>query len=147
MRFPKLRKICGLSSAFLLWTLLPLPRGFASEGGSGRAPMKKASESICKQEPPKVSPRVLEKLTAENAQVLVSIGKQRAYLMLGGGEIAIDTPISTGKAAGMTPTGSFKVQEKDANHHSNVYGNFVDTRGRVVRSGVSTRSGWWVRSP
>ena len=100
--------------------------------------MKKASELIHQQEPPKVSPRVLERLNGDNSRVLVSLSKQRAYLMLEG-ETAIDSPISSGKSAGMTPIGSFHVQEKDADHKSNLYGNFVDQVGRVVRSGVSVR--------
>ncbi|MEI6350765.1 MAG: L,D-transpeptidase family protein [Verrucomicrobiota bacterium] len=104
----------------------------------GRPAMKKASESIREQEPSKVSPRVLERLTRESSSVLISLSKQRAYLMLGP-EIAIDSPISSGKAAGMTPTGSFNVQEKDPDHHSNRYGNFVDRQGRTVRSGVSVQ--------
>ena len=29
--------------------------------------------------------------------------------------------------------------EKDANHRSNIYGSFVDRRGRTVRGGVSTK--------
>ena len=100
--------------------------------------VKKASESLHKQEPPKVSPRVLERVTPANAHVHVSLGKQRAYLLVGS-EIAIDTPISSGKASGMTPTGSFHVQEKDEDHRSNLYGNFVDSKGRIVRAGVSAR--------
>jgi lipoprotein-anchoring transpeptidase ErfK/SrfK len=55
------------------------------------------------------------------------------------GEIAIDTPISSGKASGMTPVGTFAIQEKDPDHKSNVYGNFIDAQGRVVRGGVSVR--------
>ena len=100
--------------------------------------VKKASESLHRQDPPKVSPRVLEQVTQGNARVLVSLGKQRAYLLFNN-EIAIDTPISSGKAAGMTPSGSFHVQEKDPDHRSNLYGNFVDSQGRVVRAGVSAR--------
>ena len=135
MRFPKPRRFDGVFAVCLLGVFFT-PAG--AEAGAPRSAMKKASESIRNQEPPKVSPRVLERLTPENTQVLISLGKQRAYLMLNG-EIAIDTPVSTGKAAGMTPTGKFQVQEKDANHHSNVYGNFVDPQGRVIRGGVSTR--------
>lgn len=131
----------------------PIPRNFTvlvfgavllGIGSATAAPffglfgVKKASESIGRQEPPKVSARLLDKVTPENSRVLVALGKQRAYLLCNN-EIAIDTPISSGKAAGMTPTGSFRVQEKDVDHRSNVYGNFVDGRGRVVRAGVSTR--------
>lgn len=80
----------------------------------------------------------MEKVTPDNARVLISLSKQRAYLMVED-EIAIDTPISSGKKAGMTPTGSFTVSEKDKDHRSNLYGDFVDSRGRVVRAGISLK--------
>ena len=100
---------------------------------------KKASELIKKQDPPKVIPRVLEKATPQNVSVYISLGKQRAYFKVGD-EIAVDTPISSGKRAGMTPQGSFKVVEKDADHRSSLYGDFVSSKsGKVVRAGVSTR--------
>lgn len=139
MRFPILRNFRGsLTAALLVGALLVLTSGPASAQLFGRFGVKKASESLHRQEPPKVSPRVLERVSPANSRVLVSLSKQRAYLMLNG-EIAIDTPISSGKAAGMTPTGSFHVQEKDPDHRSNLYGNFVDGKGRVVRAGVSSR--------
>ena len=100
--------------------------------------MRKADQLISKQDPPKVVPRVYEKLTPETSRVLVSISKQRAYLMLNE-ETAIDTPVSTGKAAGMTPIGKFSVMEKDPDHHSNIFGDFVDAKGRIVRGGVSMK--------
>ncbi len=104
-----------------------------------KAVQKKASALISKQEPPKVIPRVLEKATAENVSITISLGKQRAYFLVGE-EIAVDTPISSGKRAGMTPKGSFKVTQKDKDHRSNVYGNFINPRtGKIVRAGVSTR--------
>jgi len=99
---------------------------------------KPASELISKQAKPKVVPRVLERVNQDNSHVYVSLGKQRAYLMVGD-EIAIDTPVSTGKKAGMTPKGNFTVLEKDKDHRSSIYGNFVNRRGEVVRAGVSTR--------
>ncbi len=99
---------------------------------------KKASELIRKQDPPKVIPRVLEQATPENVSVLISLSKQRVYLKVGD-EIAIDTPTSTGKRAGMTPTGSFVIIEKNADHRSNLYGDFVNKNGQVVRGGVSTK--------
>ena len=97
-----------------------------------------ASELIKKQEPPKVIPRVLEKATADNVSVVISLSKQRAFFKVGE-EVGIDTPVSTGKRAGMTPTGTFLIVEKDADHRSSLYGDFVNKNGQVVRGGVSTR--------
>jgi lipoprotein-anchoring transpeptidase ErfK/SrfK len=39
----------------------------------------------------------------------------------------------------MTPAGKFSVLEKDPDHRSSVYGNFLDRGGRVVRGGVSLK--------
>jgi lipoprotein-anchoring transpeptidase ErfK/SrfK len=105
---------------------------------AGRRKMKRASEMIRRQEPARVSARLMERINPENSRVVISISRQRAYLMVGD-EIAIDTPVSTGKTAGMTPTGKFTISEKEKDHRSNLYGDFVDGRGRTVRSGVSTR--------
>ncbi len=100
--------------------------------------LKKARDLIHRQEPINVSPRLLGQVTPQNSHVRVSISKQRAYLLLGD-EVVIDSPISSGKRARPTPTGSFHVLEKDKGHHSNVYGDFVDSSGRIVRRGVSSR--------
>jgi lipoprotein-anchoring transpeptidase ErfK/SrfK len=100
---------------------------------------KRASELIRKQEPPKVSPRVLEKAAPDSVSIYISLTKQRVYFRVYH-EVAVDSPISSGKQAGMTPPGNYKVIEKDANHRSNIYGDFVNPRtGRVVRAGISTK--------
>jgi lipoprotein-anchoring transpeptidase ErfK/SrfK len=99
---------------------------------------KPASALISKPGQPKTVPRVLDRANPNNTQIIVSLGKQRAYLMVGD-EIAIDSPISSGKSAGMTPKGDFTILEKNADHRSNIYGSFVNGAGQVVRSGVSTR--------
>ncbi len=126
--------LCGLclGAAWMLCFAEP------SLGASNSSKKKKASEHINPIKPPVIAARVMERTTSENSHVLVSLSAQRAYLM-NGDEIAIDTPISSGKRAGMTPKGEYKVLEKDADHRSSIYGNFVDSRGRVVRSGVSTK--------
>jgi len=100
--------------------------------------MKKASELLSKQDPPKITARLRDVITPDNSNVLVSLSRQRAYLMVNG-DTYIDTPISSGKRAGMTPTGDFKVLEKDKDHRSSVYGNFMDSKGRTVRAGVSLK--------
>jgi lipoprotein-anchoring transpeptidase ErfK/SrfK len=98
--------------------------------------MAAPQQLIAKQAPPVVYQSVLAQTTPENATVLVSLSRQRAYLYAGQ-QLAIDTPISSGKKAGFTPPGDFTIIQKDPNHRSNIYGNFVDSKGRIVRGGVS----------
>ncbi len=108
---------------------------------SGQAPqtqMRKPSELIRKQEPLKVNQALLKQATADNTHIVVSIPRQRAYLMIGQ-QIEADGPISSGKRGHSSPTGNLHVLEKDPNHHSNLYGDFVDHSGRIVRAGVSAR--------
>jgi lipoprotein-anchoring transpeptidase ErfK/SrfK len=107
-------------------------------GAAKKTKQKPASELISKQAKPKVVPRVLDTATPDNTRIYVSLSKQRAYLLVGD-EVAIDTPVSTGKRAGMTPKGSYTVLEKDKDHRSSVYGAFVNSRGLIVRAGVSTK--------
>jgi lipoprotein-anchoring transpeptidase ErfK/SrfK len=102
------------------------------------AKMTPPQQLIARQPPAVVNSNVLAQMTPDNASVLVSLSKQRAYVYAGQ-QLAIDTPISSGKKAGFTPTGNFTIIQKDPNHRSNIYGNFVDSRGRVVRAGVSAR--------
>jgi lipoprotein-anchoring transpeptidase ErfK/SrfK len=101
-------------------------------------PMRKASDLIRRQEPLKVNQSLLKQATPDNTRIVVSIPKQRAYLMIAD-QIVADGPVSSGKRGHSTPTGHFTVMEKDPNHHSNLYGNFVDRSGRIVRGGVSAR--------
>jgi lipoprotein-anchoring transpeptidase ErfK/SrfK len=98
--------------------------------------MRKPSELIRRQEPLKVNQSLLKQATQDNTHIVVSIPKQRAYLMIGE-QIVADGPISSGKRGHETPRGHFTVMEKDPNHHSSLYGDFVDGQGRVVRAGVS----------
>ena|SRR5438477_651171 len=98
--------------------------------------MRKAADLIRKQEPLKINQSLLKQATLENTHIVVSIPKQRAYLMIGE-QIVADGPISSGKRGHETPHGHFTVLEKDPNHHSSLYGDFVDHSGRTVRAGVS----------
>lgn len=100
--------------------------------------MKKPGELIQKQAPTKVNQDLLKQATPENTRIVVSIPKQRAYLMIGE-EIVADAPVSSGKRGHESPRGHMRVLEKDPNHHSTLYGDFVDGSGRIVRGGVSAR--------
>jgi lipoprotein-anchoring transpeptidase ErfK/SrfK len=99
-------------------------------------PMRKASELIQRQAPLKVNQSLLKQATQDNTRIVVSLPKQRAYLMIGD-QIVADGPISSGRRGHESPRGHFNVMEKDPNHHSSLYGDFVDGSGRVVRAGVS----------
>ena len=119
----------------------PRPLLRPTPGGPVRAaiavqPSRKASDLLRKQDPIKINSGVLDSLTPDRAHVIVSIPRQRAYLF-NGDDLAIDSPVSSGKRGHSTPTGSFTVMEKDINHHSSLYGDFRDRSGRIVRAGVS----------
>ncbi len=103
-----------------------------------KKPKTSVNSLISRQAAPKVDAGLAGAINPDNSRVIVSLSKQRAYVMVGN-DIYIDTPVSTGKRAGMTPTGSFRVTQKDLNHRSSIYGDFVDGKGRTVRSGVSTK--------
>lgn len=103
---------------------------------SGLQPMRSAVDLIKKQSPLAVNQALLAKISPDDVHIIVSLPKQRAYLMTGE-EIVIDSPISSGKRGHTSPSGSRHVLEKDPSHHSSLYGDFVDGSGRVVRAGVS----------
>jgi lipoprotein-anchoring transpeptidase ErfK/SrfK len=101
-------------------------------------PMRKASAYISRQDPLKVNQSLLKQATPDNVHVVVSLTKQRAYLMIGD-QIVADSPISSGKRGHTTPSGHFSVLEKDPDHRSSIYGDYVDGSGRVVRAGISAK--------
>jgi len=129
--------------AFALAALLLLsagPNASAQLFGQKRKVMSGPGKLISRQGGAKVDKSLESEITPENSSVQISLSKQRAYVKIRGTEqVYIDTPISSGKRAGMTPTGSFTVLEKDPDHRSSVYGDFVDRQGRTVRSGVSLK--------
>jgi len=108
----------------------------AAKGG-----MKPASELICPQEKARIFPEILQRVQKEPGEpvsILVQLSRQRAHLMVGG-RVAVDFPISSGRRNGWTPKGDFLILEKDPDHHSNLYGDFVTPGGAVIRSGVSSK--------
>ena len=124
--------------AVLLSALVSFANGQTRPAPASPQPLRKASDLIRKQERLKINQSVLKDLTPDNARIVVSIPKQRAYLMVGE-QLAADGPISSGKRGHSSPTGHMHVLEKDPNHHSSLYGDFVDSSGRIVRAGVSAR--------
>ena len=123
---------CSLNGQILFGPKRATPKPAAPK------PMRKASELISKQEPVKINTSLIKQITPDTVRIVVSLPKQRAYLMLGD-QIVIDSPISSGKRGHSSPSGHFPVLEKDPDHRSNIYGDFVDSSGRVVRAGISSK--------
>jgi lipoprotein-anchoring transpeptidase ErfK/SrfK len=63
--------------------------------------------------------------------VQLDLSEQKAYLLYNG-RATMESPICTGRSSHSTPTGSFRVERKDLNHVSSIYGRIVDRRGRTV---------------
>lgn len=70
-------------------------------------------------------------LVASEFSVEIDLQEQRAYL-LRHGRMILESPVSTGRVNHRTPTGQFKISEKDMDHHSSLYGKIVDGRGRTI---------------
>jgi lipoprotein-anchoring transpeptidase ErfK/SrfK len=70
--------------------------------------------------------------------IVVSLRAQEAYLYRGGYRLA-SSRISSGREGYRTPLGHFQVIRKDENHHSSLYGDYVDDSGRVVKANVDSR--------
>jgi lipoprotein-anchoring transpeptidase ErfK/SrfK len=130
--------LCALLVTGLASSLCAQFRLFGPRTKPTPQPMRKASAYISRQEPLKVNQSLLQQATSDNTRIVVSLSKQRAYLMIGD-DVVADGPISSGRQGHSTPTGHFTVMEKDPNHHSSLYGDFVDGSGRVVRAGVSAQ--------
>lgn len=73
----------------------------------------------------------------------MATGKERIEIDLGsqvarfyrGGELIGQSPVSTGRRGYETRTGSYRILNKDKDHYSNLYGEFVNSSGRVVGYG------------
>ena len=74
-------------------------------------------------------------------QIVVSIGAQRLSVY-DGEKLVATTMISTGTGGHPTPTGVFAILDKEASHHSNIYGGAsMPFMQRLTMSGVALHSG------
>lgn len=70
--------------------------------------------------------------------IRIDLGAQRAFFYKGG-ELAGVSVISSGREGFGTPGGQFKVIQKDRDHRSNLYGDYVDAGGNVVKKDVDVK--------
>ena len=67
--------------------------------------------------------------------IKISLREQRAYFYKSGKLVGI-SQLSTGREGLNTPRGQFSVIQKDVNHVSSLYGDYVDAAGNVVKANV-----------
>jgi lipoprotein-anchoring transpeptidase ErfK/SrfK len=67
--------------------------------------------------------------------VKISLGEQRAYFYKSGMLVGV-SQLSTGREGLNTPIGHYSIVQKDINHVSSLYGDYVDDAGNVVKANV-----------
>ena len=86
-------KFLAVSSTAVLALALSTDGQLSSQPKSGLQPMRSAVDLIKKQAPLTVNQSLLTKVTPDDLHIIVSLPKQRAYL-LAGEQIIVDSPIS-----------------------------------------------------
>jgi lipoprotein-anchoring transpeptidase ErfK/SrfK len=67
--------------------------------------------------------------------IKINLENQRAYFYKGRRLVGVSA-VSTGREGYNTPPGEFRVTEKDVDHVSSLYGDYVDQNGEVVAQNV-----------
>jgi lipoprotein-anchoring transpeptidase ErfK/SrfK len=83
---------------------------------------------------------LLQQVTRANSKLVICIPQQRARLYVNG-KVAMDWPVSTGTNGHETPTGVFRIIEKNEDHKSSRYGKFIDANGKVTNSNADLLHG------
>jgi hypothetical protein len=68
--------------------------------------------------------------------VVIYLNEQRAYFYKGDQLVGV-SQVSAGREGYNTPPGSYKIMQKDRDHASNLYGDYVDTAGNIVQKDVA----------
>jgi lipoprotein-anchoring transpeptidase ErfK/SrfK len=77
------------------------------------------------------------KMINDPAAVVIDLSEQRVYFYKGE-ELIGESKCSSGKKGFETPPGTYKITQKNKDHVSNLYGNFVDLEGTVMQRDVDT---------
>lgn len=101
----------------------------------------------CQQAPPKPPPQKTASINQPKknywngdgvkgkSSIVIVLSEQRAYFYKDD-KVVGESTISTGKKGFETPPGQYKVIQKDKDHVSNLYGEYVDEDGTVVQKNV-----------
>lgn len=71
-------------------------------------------------------------------RIVIHLSEQRAYFYKGK-RLVGESSVSTGKPGFSTPPGRYRVIQKDKNHISSQFGDYVDDQGNVVKSNIDVR--------
>ena len=72
--------------------------------------------------------------------IKISLGEQRAYFYKGGVLVGV-SQLSTGREGLNTPAGNYKIIQKDKDHASSLFGDYVDSSGKVVVPNIEHKKG------
>jgi lipoprotein-anchoring transpeptidase ErfK/SrfK len=67
--------------------------------------------------------------------VVIYLKEQRAYFYKGDQMVGV-SQVSAGREGHNTPIGNYKIIQKDPDHASNLYGDYVDASGNIVQKDV-----------
>lgn len=67
--------------------------------------------------------------------VVIRLGEQRAYFYKGKQLVGV-SQISTGREGFGTPTGSFHIIQKDKDHVSSRFGDYIDANGNIIQKEI-----------
>jgi len=70
--------------------------------------------------------------------MVINIADQKVYYYKGSELVGISA-CSTGREGHDSPVGNFRVQKKEKEHASNLYGDFVDASGTVIVKNVDAK--------
>jgi hypothetical protein len=70
--------------------------------------------------------------------IKISLGEQRAYFYKGGVLVGV-SQLSTGREGLNTPVGNYKIIQKDKDHASSLFGDYVDSSGKVVAANIDVK--------
>ena len=71
--------------------------------------------------------------------IVINLSEQKALFYKGGKLVGVSA-ISTGREGYQTPAGNFKIIQKNKDHVSNLYGDYVDAAGNVVVRNVGVKT-------
>ncbi len=75
---------------------------------------------------------------AGDPSIVINVGRQTASFYKGDQLVAVSA-ISSGRDGHETPAGEYRIIEKKKDHRSNLYGNYVDAAGNVVKKGIGIK--------